>query len=91
MEIDTSKNQLIELYGEDAIDLALVEIKELAKNSNISFLDKKYLELGIGFIMINAAEILEGKKKECSLKSLVSESFGEAAIYKYNVCGGEII
>ena len=92
MSIDTSnrRNQLIEIYGEDAIDLAFEEIKRMSRNSNIPFNDSKYLDLGIIFMMINATEILEGKKEKCSLKSLVSKSFGEAAMYKYNVCGGEI-
>jgi hypothetical protein len=66
----SEKNSLINLYGNEALDLTLKEIRELAVNSNIPF------------------EIVEGKEKTRSLRSLVSESFGEAAIYKYNVNGG---
>lgn len=80
-------NPLINLYGDDAFDLTLKEIKELAANSNIPF-DEKYLDLGISFIMINANEIIKEEKEKCNLRSLVSQSFGEAAIYKYNVNGG---
>jgi hypothetical protein len=82
-----TNNPLIVLYGSDALTLTSNEIKVLAVNSNIPF-DKPYVDLGISFLMIKASEIVEAKKPSCPLKSLVSESFGEAAIYKYNVCGG---
>jgi hypothetical protein len=75
---------LVAVYGENAINLALEEIQKLKINSNIPF-DKDYVNLGISFLNIKANEILENKKSHCSLKILVSESFGEAAIYKYNV------
>lgn len=80
-------NPLISLYGDEVFDLVLKEVKELAINSNIPF-DKKYVDLGISFLMIKASEVLEGKKKKINLRSLISESFGEAAIYKYNCNGG---
>lgn len=76
-------NPLKKLYGEDAVSLAFEEIRRLQLNSNIPF-DGDYVQLGISFIMIKANQILENEKKHCSLVSLVSESFGEAAIYKYN-------
>lgn len=78
---------LIKLYGNNVVDLVLEEIRYLADNSNFTF-DKKYIDVGISFINIKAQNIIDGKEKPCSLKSLVSSSFGEAAIYKYNVCGG---
>ncbi len=81
------ENPLISLYGEDAFDLVLNKIKVLAVNSNIPF-DKKYINLGISFLMIKANEIIKEEKKKCTLHSLVCESFGEAAIYKYNCNGG---
>lgn len=83
----SENNPLINLYGNEALDLTLKEIRELAANSNIPF-DKKYVDLGISFLMMKANEIVEGKKKSSSLRSLVSESFGEAAMYKYNFNGG---
>ena len=82
-------NPLIKLYGVDALNLALIEISDLRKNSNIPF-DEKYVDLGIEFLMLKSKEIIDGNKSECSLHSLISESFGEAAIYKYNCCGGEL-
>lgn len=78
---------LIELYGEKALELAVEEIKELARASNIPF-DKKYVDLGTSFLLIKAAKIVEGEQKRQSLKGLVCESFGEAAMYKYNVANG---
>lgn len=80
-------NPLIILYGDEAFNLAAKEIKELAVNSNIPF-DKKYVNLGMSFLVIKADEILKGDKRKCSLRSLVSESFGEAAMFKYNFNGG---
>jgi hypothetical protein len=77
------QNQLVTLYGENGFDLAYEEIKKLQLNSNIPF-DTEYVKLGISFMMIKSNQILENKKARCSLASLVSESFGEAAIYKYN-------
>lgn len=81
------QNYLLKVYGEDAIDLAQEEIRKLAKNSNIPF-DSEYVKLGISFLMMKCEEIASGKKKQGKLSSLVSESFGEAAIYKYNFNGG---
>ncbi|MNB86392.1 hypothetical protein D3C75_333350 [compost metagenome] len=80
-----SKKLLV--YGEDYVAQIKQEIVELAKNSNIPF-DKKYIDLGLSFVAINAESI--DTEKPPSLKSLVSQSFGEAAIYKYNVAGGEL-
>lgn len=74
---------VVEVYGENAIDLVLEEIQKLKLNSNISF-DNEYVNLGIAFITLKCNEILENKKSKCSLTSLVSESFGEVTIYKYN-------
>jgi hypothetical protein len=82
--MSNEQNPLIKLYGLDALDLASDEIKELNKNSNIPF-DKELLQLGTSFILLKATEIIEGKKSNTSLKLLVSESFGEASIYRYNV------
>ncbi|MBM7598273.1 hypothetical protein JOC34_000630 [Virgibacillus halotolerans] len=78
-----NKSPLLELYGDNAFDLALEEINKLKRNSNIPF-DTEYVTLGISFIALKASEIFEEKKSRCSLTSLVSESFGEAAICTYN-------
>lgn len=74
---------IVKVYGENAIDLVFEEIQKLKLNSNIPF-DSDYVNLGISFMTIKANQILEKEKSHCSLASLVSESFGEAAIYKYN-------
>jgi len=86
MSKKSSEQYLISLYGENAIDLVLKEIQELRSNSNIPF-DSAYVKVGLSFLGIKAEQITQGTKQKCSLRSLVSESFGEAAIYKYNVCG----
>jgi len=39
---------------------------------------------------MKAEQIINGEKKKCSLRSLVSESFGEVEIYRSNICGGEL-
>lgn len=77
---------LISVYGESALELGFEEVKKLALSSNIPF-DKEYVDLGVSFLAIKCTEILEGKKEKPSLSSLISESFGEAAIYKYNAIG----
>jgi hypothetical protein len=82
-EIMEDRNPLITIYGENALDLAFEEIQKLKLNSNIPF-DNEYVRLGISFMMLKANEILENKKSHRSLTILVSESFGEAAICKYN-------
>lgn len=76
------QHPLITLYGEEVFDLAYEKIKDLAENSNFVF-DGDYVELGTSFVQIKAQEIVDGKKNKCSLDDLVSESFGEAAIYKF--------
>ncbi|MNB67559.1 hypothetical protein D3C87_1016830 [compost metagenome] len=78
---------LTKLYGENYAELAKQEIVELAKNSNIPF-DQKFMQLGIDFLKIKAGMIITNNKPVPTLKSLVSESFGEAAMYKYNIAGG---
>ncbi len=87
MTLDELEKNLVNLYGDTAFSDTLVGIKELQDNSNIPF-DAKYVALGLNFVSYKVEEILSGSKNKCSLKSLLSESFGEAAIYKYNCCGG---
>lgn len=82
--MSNQQNPLIELYGLNALNTALKEIENLKRDSNIPF-DKELTQTGISFMMIKASQIIEGKKSKVSMKSLASESFGEAAIYKYNV------
>lgn len=91
MKDDKTKEEktLIKLYGDDALEKVLVEIRDLAKYSNVTF-DKEFMGLGISFLNTHAKEISLGNEKECTIKTLVSKSFGEAAMYKYNLCGGEI-
>jgi hypothetical protein len=84
----SAEEYLISLYGEDALSLVLKEIQELKNNSNIPF-DTEYVKIGLSFLGIKAEEIAQGTKQKRSIRALVSESFGEAAIYKYNCCGGD--
>jgi len=88
-ELPETENHLVSIYGENVFKNVLNEIKELNDNSNIPF-DKKYVQLGLSFCAIKAEQIINGEKKKCSLRALVSESFGEAAIYKYNCCSGTL-
>lgn len=76
---------LVELYGKDAVKLTTKEIKELELNSNIPF-DKPYIAAGIEFLGIYVLKMTQGTEPKSTLKALVSKSFGEAAIYKYNCC-----
>lgn len=76
------QHPLVQLYGSDAFNLVASEIEEVRRNSNFTF-DKKYLELSVSFLNMKALSLVE-KKEQRSLKSLVSESFGEAAIAKFN-------
>lgn len=80
-------NPLVKLYGDTAFDIATTKIHELAKKSDIPF-EQKYIKLGKKFTLLNAQEIIEGKTKERTLKDLITKSFGEAAMYKYNVIDG---
>ena len=81
------EKNLISIYGENVFIDISNEIKELKNNSNIIF-DKKYIELSLSFCVMKTEQIINGEKKKCSLRALLSESFGEAAIYKYNCCSG---
>lgn len=87
MKYEEGQNPLEVLYGSNALDLVVSEIAILKNDSNIPF-DGKFVSLGIDFIKLNATSIVEGNKKSCTLKSLVSESFFEASVYKYNGAGG---
>jgi len=89
MELKEIEQKLIAIYGDNVFEEMLNEVKYLKKYSNIPF-DQKYIRLGLSFCAIKAKEIINGEKKICNLRALVSESFGEAAIYKFNVCGGEL-
>jgi hypothetical protein len=84
-----SKTPLVQVYGDNAEELSKEAIRELSKNSNIPF-DAKYVELGISFLMLKCDQILKGEKTKSELVSLISESFGEAAIYKYNIAEGTL-
>ena len=77
------ENPLLTLYGENVFEDAMQEIDRLKAVSNIPF-NKEYVRLGISFMQMKANEIVEGKKKHCSLNDLVSRSFGEAAVATYN-------
>jgi len=87
MEINETEKHLIAIYGDNVLEDILNEIKKLKEYSNIPF-DQKYIRLSLSFCAIKVEQIINGEKKKCSLRSLVSESFGEAAMYKYNCCGG---
>ena len=87
MTISEIEKHLVSIYGENAFKDIFNEIKELNNNSNIPF-DEKYVRLSLSFCAIKAEQIISGEKKKCSLHDLVIESFGEAAMYKYNCCGG---
>lgn len=83
------QHPLITLYGSDALEQAQLEILTLKNESNIPF-DKEYISLGIGFLNIKSKAIVDDNTLKPSLKALITSSFGEAAIYKYNCCGGEL-
>jgi len=87
MEIKEVENYLVSIYGENVFKNILDMIKELKDYSNIPF-DEKYIRLSLSFCAIKTEQIINNEKEKCSLKALVSESFGEAAMYKYNCCGG---
>ena len=89
MELKEIEQKLIVIYGDNVFEEMLNEVNYLMKYSNISF-DQKYIRLSLSFCAIKAEQIINGEKKKYSLKSLVSESFGEAEIYRSNVCGGEL-
>ena len=89
MEINETEKHLIDIYGDNVLEDILNEIKELKEYSNIPF-DQKYIRLSLSFCTMKAEQIINGEKKKCSLRSLVSESFGEVEIYRSNICGGEL-
>jgi hypothetical protein len=81
-------NHLPDLYGQDYAAQVQKAVNELAKESNIPF-DTKYVQLGISFLVIKANELYDKKPaKMPTLTNLITESFGEAAMYKYNIAGG---
>lgn len=81
-------NELMELYGEDTLDQAMIYTEELREASNFPF-DTDYLEIAIGFLKLKAKEILESGEEKPLLRDLISESFGEAAIYYFQIRGGK--
>ena len=89
MELKEIEQKLIAIYGDNVFEEMFNEVKYLKKYSNITF-DQKYIKLSLSFCAIKAEQIINGEKKKCSLRSLISESFGEAEIYRSNVCGGEL-
>ena len=89
METNETQKNLIAIYGDNIFEEILNEINYLKKYSNITF-DQKYIRLSLSFCAMKAEQIINGEKKKCSLRSLVSESFGEVEIYRSNICGGEL-
>ena len=89
MELNETQKNLIAIYGDNVFEDILKEINYLKKYSNITF-DQKYIRLSLSFCAMKAEQIINGEKKKCSLRSLVSESFGEVEIYRSNICGGEL-
>ena len=89
MELKEIEQQLYFIYGDNVFEEMLNEVKYLKKYSNISF-DQKYIRLSLSFCAMKVEQIINGEKKKCSLRSLVSESFGEVEIYRSNICGGEL-
>ena len=89
MEINETQKNLIAIYGDNVFEEILNEINYLKKYSNITF-DQKYIRLSLSFCAMKAEQIINGERGKCSLQSLVSESFGEAEIYRSNICGGEL-
>lgn len=78
------KHFLEVLYGDNVFNDILDEVEKLKENSNISF-DNDYIKLGCDFVQLNAKELLDNGKPKLKLKTLISKSFGEAAICKYNI------
>lgn len=77
------ENPLVILYGESVFDTVSIKIQNLVQNSNFIF-DSEYVSLGTSFMMVKAQEIIDHKKPMRTLGNLISESFGEAAICKFN-------
>lgn len=75
------------LYGNNVHEKVLDLIGVIKVHSNIRF-DHKFIELGISFFVLKCEQILKGEKKMTTLENLLNESFGEAAVMKYNVQGG---
>lgn len=77
------KLALEKLYGESVYEEINEIVKELRVESNFEF-DLEYIRTGCAFTNINAEKILNENKAKPELKSLVTQSFGEAAIFKFN-------
>jgi len=77
--ISEIEKHLVSIYGENVFEDIFNEIKELKNNPNIPF-DEKYVGLSLSFCTIKAEQIINGEKKKCSLRALVSESFGEEVV-----------
>ena len=74
------------IYGSYALEKTIEIFHQLKQNSNFTF-DNELIEIGISFLNGKAHEIINHKKDMVSLKQLVTESFGEASIYKFNIKG----
>lgn len=76
-------NSLEVLYGKEFENEAIAYINELENKSNFDF-TYEIMEFGTSFMILLARDILEGKRRKLSLKLLVNESFGLAAMAYFN-------
>lgn len=84
--MNNEMKSLVTLYGENVFEEITKNINGLKQNSNFLF-DDEYIRSGMAFVAIKAQETVDGKRERCMLSTLITESFGEAAIYKFNIQG----
>lgn len=79
-------------YGPTGRDTINQMLKEVIADSNCKedFDDNKMVKIGWSFMCGKLAEVDRGEKKLPTIKALVCSSFGEAMMYKWNVCNGVI-
>lgn len=79
-------NPIVQLYGADSLKLSMVYIHEVRSKSNFQFTEQ-LMRYGTSFMQLKALEMLENRRTDAqryvSLKSLVTESFGDAAVAVY--------
>lgn len=77
--IHEGNSPLTKLYGVDAVNEADLIIKELKNNSNFAF-TPKYISTGVSFTHHKCEEIMKEEFRKPSLKVVISEAFGMAAM-----------
>ena len=77
--IHEGDSPLTKLYGQNAVNEADAIIKDLEVNSNFKFAPK-YISTGISFTHYKCEEIMKEEFRKPSLKDLITEAFGMAAM-----------